>query len=109
MLQSRSHRLVHALWIATLYKVRRIPVADRQSFQLFMANASKNSRVVNLVSVEVQNWQHRPVGDRVKELIAVPTGSQGSGLGLPVAHHHEGDQVRVVEDRPEGMRDAITQ
>ena len=71
VLQSRSHRLMHALWIATLYKVRRIPVTDKQSFQLFMANASKDSGVVNLVSVEVWNTP-------VSALLSVSVGILGA-------------------------------
>ena len=66
-------------------------------------------RVVDLVAVEVQDRQHRPVGDRVEELVAVPAGGQGPGLGLAVAHHHQSDQVRVVVDRPIGVREAVAE
>src|SRR6202040_2989727 len=45
----------------------------------------------------------------VEELIAVPTGGERTGLRLPVAYHHEGDQVRVIEDRPIGVRDAVSE
>ena len=65
--------------------------------------------VVDLVAVEVQDRQHRPVADRVEELVAVPARGEGAGFRLAVAHHDEGDQVRVVEDRPVGVGDAVAQ
>jgi hypothetical protein len=39
----------------------------------------------------------------------VPARGQGAGLGLAVAHHGQGDQVRVVVDRPVCVRDAVAQ
>ena len=95
--------------IAALDEIRGIPVTGEQRCQLVMADARQDRRVVDLVAVEVQDRQHRPVGDRVEELVAVPAGGQWAGLGLPVAHHHEGDQVRVVVDRPVGVRKAVAE
>ena len=39
----------------------------------------------------------------------MPARGEGAGFGLAVAHHDEGDQVRVVVDRPVGVRDAVAQ
>ena len=104
--QGRGHRLVHALGFIALHKIRGVPVADEQRLQLLVADAGQQR---GLVAVEVQHRQHRPVTDRVEELVAVPARGQGAGLGLAVAHHGQGDQVRVVVDRPVGVRDAVAQ
>jgi hypothetical protein len=86
-----------------------IPVADEQRLQLLAADAGQERGVVDLVAVEVQDRQHRPVADRVEELVAVPARGEGAGFGLAVPDHGEGDQVRVVEDRPVGVGDAVAQ
>ena len=65
--------------------------------------------VVNLVAVEVQHRQHRPVPDRVEELVAMPASGQGAGLGLAVSRHHERNQVRVIVDRPVGVGDTVAE
>ena len=109
MLQGRRHRLMHAGRIAALDEIRGVPVTGEQRRQLVVADARQDGRIVDLVAVEMQDRQHRPIGDRVEELVAVPAGRQRSGLGLPVAHHHEGDQVRVVVDRPIGVRKAVAE
>src|SRR6516225_7616292 len=72
VLKGGGHRLVHALRITALYQIRRVPVTDEQSLQLFMADAREDRGIVDLVPVKVQDGQHRPVSDRVEELVAVP-------------------------------------
>src|SRR6516162_8639889 len=48
-----------------------------------------------------------PVADWVEEFVAVPAGSQRAGFGLAVADHNQSDEVRIVENGPVGMRDAV--
>jgi hypothetical protein len=109
MLEGGGHRLVHAFVIAAFHEIGGVPVTDKQRLQLVVADAGEDRRIVDLVAIEVQDRQHRPVGHRVEEFVAVPAGGQGTGLRLAVADHHEGDQVRVVVDRPIGVRDAVAQ
>src|SRR5580704_7710472 len=80
VLQGGGHRLVHAFVVSALYKIRGISVTDEQRLQLVVADPRQDRRVVDLVTVEVKDRQHRPVGDRVEELIAVPTGGERTGL-----------------------------
>src|SRR5208337_1834251 len=109
MLQGRSHRLVHALVIAAFHKIRSVPITDEQRLQLVVADTRQDCGVVDLVAIQMQDRQHRPVDDRVEEFVAVPAGGEGPRLGLAVANHHEGDQVRVVVGRPVSVRDAVAQ
>ena len=95
--------------VAPLDEQRGIAVADEQRLQLLATDAGQERGVVDLVAVEVQDRQHRPVADRVEELVAVPARGERAGFGLAVPDHGQSDQVRVVEDRPVGVRDAVAQ
>ena len=99
--------LVHQLGIIALHRVRRVPVAAQQRLQLLMRDPGQHCRVGDLVPVQVQDRQHRPVPGRVEELIRVPAGSQRPGLGLAVADHARHEQVRVVERRPVGVHERV--
>ena len=91
------------------HEERVIPVAAQQTPQLLAADAGQHRGVGDLVAVQVQDGQHRPVGGRIQELVGVPGSGQGPGLRLPVAHHAGHDQVRVVEGRPEGVGQGVAQ
>src|SRR6185437_16317930 len=47
------------------------------------------------------------VGDRVEELVRVPAGREGPGLGLAVADDAGDDEVGVVEGRAERVRERV--
>ena len=63
----------------------------------------------DLRAVEVQDRQHRPVPGRVDEGDALPRPFQRAGLGLAVADHGDGQQVRVVHHRAEGVHQGVPQ
>ena len=109
MLQGRRHRLMHAGRITAFNEIRGVAVPGEQSRQLVVVNARQDRRIIDLVAVEMQDRQHRSVGDRVEEFIAVPAGRKRTCFRLPVAHHCERDQVRVVVDRPIGVRKAVAE
>src|SRR5215470_3710490 len=88
VLQSSGHRLVHALRVTALHEVRRVAVPDEQSLQFRVADSCQHGGIIDLVSVEMEDWQYRAIGDRVQKLVAVPTGGQRTRLGFAVAHHH---------------------
>ena len=60
----------------------------------------------DLVAVEVQDRQDRPVGRRVQELVGMPARRQRSGLRLAVADDAGDDQVGIVEGGAVGVREA---
>ncbi len=106
--QSGGHRLMHALRIAALHEVGGISITDEERLQFRMTNARQNGGVVDFIAVEMEYRQDRPIGNRIEEFVAMPTCGQWSGLRLAIADHHQGDQVRVVKDRSEGMRNTVT-
>jgi hypothetical protein len=58
-------------------RVDVVAVAGEQRFQLVGRYARGDGRVGDLVAVEVQDRQHRAVGDRVEELVGVPRPPSG--------------------------------
>ena len=89
---------------STKYGVQPCPAEER--LDLVVRDARPDRRVVDLVPVEVEDRQHGAVADRVEELVDVPARRQRPGLGLAVADDGRDDQVRVVERRPAGVRQA---
>jgi hypothetical protein len=100
---------MHALWLAAFDEIGGVAVADKQRLQLFMTDAGEDSRVVDLVPIEMQHRQHRAIGDRVEKLVAVPAGGERARLRLAVADHHQRDQIRVVVNSAVGVRDAVAE
>ena len=105
--QRLRHRLVHGLRVVALHEVRVVAVALDQCLKFRMRDPRGHRRVRDLVPVEVQDRQDRPVGHRIEELVGVPGGGQRPGLRLAVADHAGHDQVRVVEGRAERVRQGV--
>ena len=109
VLQCGGHSLVHGVDIVALNEIWFVAVATEQILQLQVADTGEDCRVVDLVTVQVQYGKNSTVGDGIEELGAVPWGCQGTGLGLTITHHCQGNQVGVVEDSAEGVGDGVTQ
>src|SRR5712691_8381759 len=93
----------------TLDEVGRPPVTAEQLFQFLAGDASEQRRVCNLVSVEMQDRQHRPIGGRIEKFVRMPGRCQGSGFRLAIADHAGDDEIGIVERRPERMAERIAQ
>ena len=59
--------------------------------------------------VEMQDRQHRAVARGVRELVGMPARRQRAGLCLAVTDDAGDDEVGVVERRPVGVGQRITQ
>src|SRR5215471_13108435 len=57
----------------------------------------------------MQNWQYRPIANRVQELVDVPGSCQRTGLRFAIAYHRSDNQVWVVKRCPAGMGKHISQ
>ena len=101
--------LMDALRLVAAHQQRLIAVALEQAQQAALVDARQHRGVGDLVAVEVQHRQHRPVARRVEELVGVPGGGQRAGLGLAVAHHAQRKQVGIVEHRAEGVCQGVAQ
>lgn len=109
VLHGGGHGLVHGGQVVALDEERLPAVADEEVADLVMGDAGQDGGVVDLVAVEVDDGQDGAVGDGVEELGAVPGRGQGARLGLAVADRGQGDEVRVVVDGAEGVRDRVSQ
>jgi hypothetical protein len=102
--QGGGQRLVHRGRLVAGHQVGGVPVALEQLGQLLVGEPGQHRGIADLVPVQVQDRQHRPVPDRVEELVGVPGGCQWPGLRLPVADHAGHHQARVVEGGAVGVR-----
>ena len=73
------------------------------------ANSRQHRRIGDLVSVQMENRQHRAVTNRIQELVRVPGCGERPGFRFAVAHHHADDQIGIIECRTKRMRDAVAQ
>ena len=70
--ENGCHLLVHGHGVAALHKVGLPAAAEEEALHLLVAHAGEDGGIGNLEAVEVQNGQHRAVGNGVDELVAVP-------------------------------------
>ena len=71
-----GHGLMHLCRLVAFDEVGRPAVAAQQLLQFLVRDARQDGRVGDLVAVEMQDRQHRAVGDRVEELVGMPGGGQ---------------------------------
>jgi hypothetical protein len=107
--QRRSHHLVHPLRVGAFDQIGLVPKTSEQTLQLIAVDSRQHGWVGDLVSVQMQDGQHRPVTDRIDELVPMPGGRQGTRLGLAIANHCRHDQVRIVKSRSERMGEAVAE
>src|SRR5271157_1384408 len=74
-----------------------------------MRNPRKQSGVINLVSIQVQDGQNRAVPNGIEKLADVPGSCQWPGFRFPVSDRCSHDQIRVVEGSAAGVREYISQ
>ena len=67
-----GHQPVHRHRIAAFDEVRLPAVALHQIFQLLVRDAGKDSRVRDLISIEMKNRKNSSIRNRIQELVAVP-------------------------------------
>jgi len=104
-----GHELVHGHGVVALDEVRLPAAALEEALDLLVGDTGEDGGVANLVAVQVQDGQHGAIGDGVEELVGLPRGGQGAGLGFAVAHNHGGNQVGVVKHSAESVGNGVAQ
>ena len=109
LVEDGGHQFVHVFGVVA-FDVARFPAAAAQELVEFLVfDAGQHRRVADLVAVEMQDRQHRPVADGIEELGGMPGRGQRTGLGLTVADDAGHDQVRIVEHGAERVAQRVAQ
>src|SRR5271167_4733388 len=74
-----------------------------------MGNASEKCRIVDLVSVEVQDGEDRAVANGVEELVDMPRSRQWAGFRFAISDHRGDNQVRIVKSSTASVRENVAQ
>ena len=74
-----------------------------------MRNTGQHCGSGDLVSVEMQNRQHRAIARGIEKLIRMPARRAGPGLCFAVAHHAAGKQIRIIKHRAIRVQHGVTQ
>jgi len=75
----------------------------------FVARAPEDGRPGDLVAVEVEHGENGAVARRIQVADALPRPFEGPRLGLAVTDDRDRDEVRVVHDRAERMREDVAE
>ena len=68
-----SHRFVHRRWLVPLDEIRRPPVTAKQLLQFLAGDAGEQRGIRDLVTVQMQDRQHRSVGEPDSETYSSAT------------------------------------
>ncbi len=100
---------MHLLRVVAFHKVRGPSTSLEELLQFFVLNTGEESWVADLVTIEVQDRQHRPVRNRVEEFIGLPGSRQRSCFRFAIADDARNDQAGVVKRRTKCMAERITE
>ena len=96
-IQRGRHEVVHLPRIIPFDEVRRIAITAKKVIELFVADPGQDGGIGDLVAVQVQDGQNRPVGGRVQEFVGMPAGRQWSGFRLAIADDTGDDEIGIIE------------
>ena len=100
---------MHLLGIVPLHKAGLPAAALEEHLGLLPGKTGEYAGVGDLEAVEVEDGQHRTVGNGIQKLVGVPGSSQRAGLRLAVTHHAGSDEVGVVHHGAEGVGQRVAQ
>ena len=100
---------MHFHRIASAYEIRIPAAALEEPFSLLLRNSCEHRRIVDFVSVQVQNRKNRTVVFCAQKLVGMPSGRKRSGFGLAVSDNTGGNQVRIVKNRAESVCQRIAE
>ncbi len=100
---------MHEGRVAAFDEIRFIAIAREQGLELVVADACKDGRVGDLVSVEIQDRQHGAIARWVDELVGMPRRGERPRLRFSVADDACDDRVGVVERHAIGVGEAVAE
>src|SRR5205807_732168 len=97
-IEGGRHELVHRFRLVPFHHVRFVSITAKKAGQLLVGEATKHSRIRDLVAIQVKNGKHRSIARRIEKLVRMPARGEWTRLRLAVTNHATGQQVRIVED-----------
>src|SRR5271154_2073475 len=104
-----GHEFMHLFRLITFNKVRSPAAALQELIQFLMFDASQYSRIADLVTIKVQNRQHRTIRPWIEKLVRLPRGCKRARFRLAVTDNAGDDQVRIIKCGTKGMTQRIAQ
>src|SRR5438093_1093660 len=86
-----------------------VTVAEEEAPYRLVRLTTEDGRAGDLVSVQVEDGQHRTIPRRVEEVDALPRALEWPRFGLAISDHGDREEVRVVEDGPEGVHEDVAE
>ena len=74
-----------------------------------MFDAGQDSRIADLITIEMQDRQHGSIGDGIEKLIGLPCGCQRTRFRFAIADDAGNNQIGIVKRSPESMAERISQ
>ena len=101
--------LVHGAGVVATDDMHLVSVRAEEAAEVLLASATEHRGAADLVSVQLQNREYRAVAPRIQEAHAFPRSLERPGLRFAVADDARRDQVGIVENRAERVRERVSQ
>ena len=82
-IEDGGHQFVHVLGVVAFDVVRFPSAAAQELVELLGFDAGQHGRVADLVAVQMQDRQHRPIADRIQELVECQAVASGPVSASP--------------------------
>ena len=94
---------MHLFRFIAFNKIRCPSITFEQLFQFFMADAGQHGWVGYFVTIEMKDWQHSSIGDRIEKFVGMPCCCQRSCFRFAVADNACYNQSGIIKDCSESM------
>ncbi len=101
--------LMDAQGVVALDEENLVAFAFEAPANVRVGGSSEDGRPGDLVTVEMEDGEHRSVASGVQEPNALPRRRERAGLRLAVAHDRRHDEARVVERRAESVSQDVAE
>jgi hypothetical protein len=108
-IHNRRHSLVHDLRIITFHEARRPAATFKKIGQIVAIDPGEDRWVADLIAIEMQDRQHRAVGDGAQKLVGLPSGREWPGFGLTVTDDAGNNQIGIVKGCTECVAQRIAE
>src|SRR6266581_5097739 len=85
-IEGGRHELVHRFRLVPFHQVRFVSIAGKKAGQLLVGEATKHSRIRDLVAIQVKNGKHRSIARRIEKLVRMPARGEWTRLRLAVTN-----------------------